>query len=51
MIISAIIYFITFAVGHKFTYTQLIFGTIAFKLFNLGQTFRKALHNLPTIGW
>jgi hypothetical protein len=36
-------------VGQKFTYTQLVFGSIAFKLFNLGQTFRVAFHKLPTI--
>ena len=43
--------FITFTVGQKFTYTQLIFGSIAFKLFNLGQTFLVAFHKLPTISW
>ena len=37
--------------GHKYTYTQLGFGTIAFKLFNLGQTFRVAFHKLYTISW
>ena len=37
-IFSAFISFITFPVGKKFTYTQLVFGSIAFKLFNLGQT-------------
>ena len=31
--------FIAFPVGQKFTYTQLVFGSIAFKLFNLGQMF------------
>ena len=31
--------------GQKFTYTQLVFGSIAFKLFNLGQTFQVAFHN------
>jgi hypothetical protein len=45
------IYFITFPVGQKFTYTQLVFGSIAFKLFNLGQTFWVAFHKLPTISW
>ena len=44
-----LISFITFPVGQKFTYTQLVFGSIAFKLFNLGQTFRVAFHKLPTI--
>ena len=38
-------------VDQKFTYTQLVFGSIAFKLFNLGQTFRVAFHKLPTKGW
>ena len=28
-------YFSTFPVGQKFTYTQLVFGSIAFKLFDL----------------
>ena len=37
--------------GQKFTYTQLVFGSIAFKLFNLGQTFQVAFHELPTISW
>ena len=35
--------------GHKLTDTQLVFGSIAFKLFNLGQTFRVAFDKLPTI--
>ena len=48
---SALISFVTFPVCQKFTYTQLVFGSIAFKLFNLGQTFRVAFHNLPTISW
>ena len=47
--ISALISFITFPVGQKVTYTQLVFGSIAFKLFNLGQMFRVAFHKLPTI--
>ena len=47
MIISAFIYFITFPVGQKLTYTQFVFSSIAFKLFNLGQTFRVAFHKLP----
>ena len=38
--ISAFISFITFPVGQKFTYSQLVFGSIVFKLFNLGQMFR-----------
>jgi hypothetical protein len=38
-------------VGQKFTSTQLVSGSIAFKLFNLGQTFRVAIHKLPTISW
>ena len=46
LFISAFIYFITFPVGQKFTYTQIVFGRIAFKLFNLGQTFRVAFQNL-----
>jgi hypothetical protein len=33
-------------VGQKFTYTHLVFGSIAFKLFNLGQTFRVTFHKL-----
>ena len=37
--------------GKKFTYTQLVFGSIAIKWFNLGQTFREAFHKLPTISW
>ena len=43
--------FIAFPVGEKFTYTQLVFGSIAFKLFNLGQTFWVAFHKLPSISW
>ena len=35
----------------KYTYTQLVFGSIAFKLFNLGQTFWVAFHKLPTMRW
>uniref|UniRef100_A0A4W5QS36 Uridine phosphorylase 2 n=1 Tax=Hucho hucho TaxID=62062 RepID=A0A4W5QS36_9TELE len=35
LFISAFNSFITFPVGQKFTYTQLEFGSIAFKLFNL----------------
>ncbi|CDQ61651.1 unnamed protein product [Oncorhynchus mykiss] len=34
-----------------FTYTQLVFGSIAYKWLNLGQTFRVAFHKLPTISW
>ena len=49
--IAAFIPFITFLVGQKFTYTQLVFGSIAFKLFNFGQTFQVAFHKLPTISW
>ena len=49
--ILAFISFITFPVGQKFTYTQLVFGSIAFKLFNLGQMFWVAFHKLPTISW
>ena len=49
--ISAFIYFITYPVGQKITYTQLVFGSIAFKLFNLGQMFRVAFHKHPTISW
>ena len=40
MIYFSFISFIIFPVGQKFTYTQLVFGSIAFKLINLGQTFR-----------
>jgi hypothetical protein len=47
MIYLSFFSFITFPVGQKFTYTPLVFGTIAFKLFNLGQMF----HKLPTISW
>ena len=43
--------FITFPVGQQFTYTQLVFTSIAFKLFNLGQMFWGAFHKLPTISW
>ena len=42
---------ITFPVDQKFTYTQLVFGSITYKLFNLGQTSRVAFHKLPTISW
>jgi hypothetical protein len=49
--ISAFISFIPFPVGQKFTYTQLVFGSIAFKLFQLGQMFQVAFHKLPTISW
>ena len=31
--------------GQKFTFSQLVFVSIAFKLFNLGQTFLVAFHN------
>ena len=37
--------------GQKFTFTQLVFGSIAFKLFNLSQTFLVAFHKHPTISW
>ena len=30
---------------------QLVFGSNALKLFNLGQTFLVAFHKLPTISW
>ena len=43
--------FYFFQVGQKFTYTQLVFGSTAFKMFNLGQPFRIAFHKLPTINW
>ena len=43
--------FITFPVGQKFTYTQLVFDSIDFKLFNLGQKFWVAFQKLPTINW
>ena len=32
--------------GQKFTYTKLVFGSISFKLFNLGQTFQVVFHKL-----
>ena len=35
----------------ELTYTQLVFGSIAFKLFNLGQIFWLAFHKRPTISW
>ena len=47
---SAFISF-TFTVGQKFADTQLVFGSIAFKLFNLGQMFRVDFHKHPTISW
>ena len=34
--------------GQKFTHTQLVFASIAFKLFNSGQMFRVAFHKLST---
>jgi hypothetical protein len=37
--------------GSEDTYTQLVFGSIAFKLFNLDQTTWVAFHKLPTISW
>jgi hypothetical protein len=37
--------------GQKCTYTHLVFGSIAFKLINLGQTFHVAFHKFPTISW
>ena len=43
--------FITFPVGQRITYTQSVFGRIAFKLFNLGQTFQVAFYKLPTKSW
>ena len=51
MIYFSFYFFITFPVGQKFTYNQLVVGSIAFKLFNLGQTFWVAFHKLPTISW
>ena len=51
LFISGFISFITFPVGQKFTYQILIECSIAFKLFNLGQTCREAFHKLPTISW
>ena len=33
--------------GQRFTYTQIVFGSIAFKLFNLGQPFWVAFHKVP----
>ena len=35
--------------GSEVYITQLVFGSIAFKLFNLCQTFWVAFHKLPTI--
>ena len=43
--------FITFPVGQKFTYSQLVFASIACKLFNLGKMFQVAFHQIPTISW
>ena len=40
--------FFTFPVGQKFTYIQLLIGSIAFKLFNLVQMFRVAFIKLPS---
>ena len=51
IIISAFISFITFPVGQKFTYTQIVFGSIAFILFNLVQAFQIFLNKLPIISW
>jgi hypothetical protein len=45
------IYFSYYFFFHTFTFTQLVFGSIAFKLFNLCQTFWVAFHKLPTISW
>ena len=50
IIVQRMIY-LSFPVGQKFTCTQLVFGSIAFQLFNLGQMFRVAFHQLPTISW
>jgi hypothetical protein len=44
---SAFMSFITFPVDQKFTYTQLVFGSIAFKLFKFGQTFWVAFPSFP----
>jgi hypothetical protein len=33
------------------SHKQLVFGSIAFKLFNLAQTFQVAFNKLPTISW
>ena len=53
IIVERMIYFSFYLFHHlpKFTYTQLVFSTIAFKLFNLGQMFQVAFHKLPTISW
>ena len=51
MIYFIFISFITFQVGQKLKYTQLVFGSIAFQLFNLGQMFWVAFPKLPTISW
>ena len=37
--------------GQKFTYTQIVFGSIALNNLNLGQMFRVAFHKLPTVSW
>ena len=50
MIYFSFFYIITFTLGQKFTCT-LVFGSIAFKLFNLSQTFQVACDKLPTISW
>ena len=44
MIYFSFITFITFPMGQKFTYTQLVFGSIAFKL---GQTETGAFWPIP----
>ena len=51
MIYLRSISFITFPVVQKFTDTLLVLGSIAFELFNLGETLWVALRKLPTISW
>ena len=41
--------FYYFLQSQKFTYISLVFGTIAFKLYDLGQTFWISFHKLLTI--
>ena len=39
------------ALCQMFTYTQLVFGSLAFKLFNLGQTFVGSLPQATPTKW
>jgi hypothetical protein len=44
MIYFNLYFFLTFPVGQTFTYTQLVFGSIAFKLFNVSGSLPQASH-------